>query len=370
MLRNKKLILVLAELLFIVGVTLSQNSAQVTADEQLYNFGLIGESDGMVSHIFLIHNTGNAPLVITRITASCGCTQPEWSKDPIAAGKSTEVKVTYNPKGRPGPFYKTITIFSNAKNSYTLAIKGTVVAKTVAPAFQYPYNIGALKMETKNVDINAVRFDETVEQKISVTNSGRTSLTIQLGKTPRYLSVEAHPGKLAPDEVCEITFRLNAKEVKHKGRLIIEIPAVIQSIGKKTSDQGTVRFSANIIDNFDKQSIIDKWKAPVAYLSGTLLEFGQVNKKGGHFPLLSGKVTGTVDITNNGRSKLIIYSVTCDDEIVDLSGGRREIKPGEKSTFKISIRPKDIQTRLETLVTFICNDPNGPVRIVKVTAYK
>ena len=83
--------------------------------------------DGPVSHPFTIKNTGNAPLVLTRVVASCGCTKPEFETAPIAPGKTTTVKVTYNPAGRPGQFVKTISIYSNGKDgSYILRIKGVV----------------------------------------------------------------------------------------------------------------------------------------------------------------------------------------------------------------------------------------------------
>ena len=79
---------------------------------------------------FLIHlrsTIGDAPLVLTRVIASCGCTTPEWTKEPIAPGKSGDVKITYNPAGRPGVFAKAISIYSNGKKgSYILTIKGKV----------------------------------------------------------------------------------------------------------------------------------------------------------------------------------------------------------------------------------------------------
>ena len=88
------------------------------------------EADGKVAHTFVIDNTGTGPLVITRVIASCGCTTPEWTKEPIAPGKSGEVKITYNPANRPGAFVKTISLYSNGKKgSFILTIKGKVVGK-------------------------------------------------------------------------------------------------------------------------------------------------------------------------------------------------------------------------------------------------
>ena len=137
MLNIKRLILALTAIISITTAW-AQQGAQILSDELTYNFGTIAEADGFASHTFTIKNTGDAPLVITRVTASCGCTRPEWTKSPIAPGKTGEVKITYNPKGRPGPFYKTVSIFSNGKKgSYSLAIKGNVAPKPSQPVFTF-----------------------------------------------------------------------------------------------------------------------------------------------------------------------------------------------------------------------------------------
>jgi hypothetical protein len=69
-------------------------------------------------------------LVINRVQASCGCTTPTWTKEPIEPGKSGSIVVTYNPLGRPGIFVKTITVYSNATDEQTvLIIKGDVIPK-------------------------------------------------------------------------------------------------------------------------------------------------------------------------------------------------------------------------------------------------
>lgn len=139
MLNMKRLGFILCCLFLITANIAAQNGAQISADELTYNFGTIAEADGLASHTFVIKNTGDGPLVITRITASCGCTQPEWTKEPIAPGKTGNVKVTYNPKGRPGPFYKTISIFSNGKKgSYTAGYQRKRNTETAYTASDFP----------------------------------------------------------------------------------------------------------------------------------------------------------------------------------------------------------------------------------------
>ena len=124
-----KRILFLMIVLFTAGmVSAQQKEASITVvDSAVHDFGEIKESDGDVSHTFTVLNNGELPLVISRVVASCGCTQPVWTKEPIAPGKTGEVKVTYLVAGRPGPFNRTASVYSNGKaGNYVLTIKGDV----------------------------------------------------------------------------------------------------------------------------------------------------------------------------------------------------------------------------------------------------
>ena len=77
---------------------------------------------------FSFENTGSSPLVIYSADAGCGCTQPEYPKEPLSPGEKGVVKVTYDAKA-PGKFLKSITIYHNGENNFdVLKISGTVVA--------------------------------------------------------------------------------------------------------------------------------------------------------------------------------------------------------------------------------------------------
>lgn len=368
-LRFKLILLTLASILSITVIS-AQNNAQISVDELSYNFGTINEADGPASHVFIIRNTGTGPLVITRVTASCGCTQPEYSKEPIAPGKTGELKITFDPKGRPGPFHKTISIYSNGrKGTFNLTVKGEVKPKSIQPVITYPYSIGELKLHTKTILYSSIRPEETLGEQIHIMNDSQRDLTIRLDKLPNYFTVDVNPATLQPGETGEITILLEGKMVKRKGRITAELPVIVNSSEPKETI-GHIQIAANLIDNFNKLSASEKAQAPVAQLSGTLLEFGLLQTKGGIIPLIGGKASISFDITNTGKSPLLIYSVTCDDDRLDISGGKRELKPGATATFKVSVRPKDVKTRMESLINVVCNDPNGPVRLIKVTAYK
>jgi len=99
-------------------------------ETESHDFGDLQEGP-VATYSFKVTNTGTAPVVISRAMASCGCTTPEWSKDPILPGASSSIKVGYNTSGRPGAFAKTITVTSNAENSSViLRINGNVKPKS------------------------------------------------------------------------------------------------------------------------------------------------------------------------------------------------------------------------------------------------
>ena len=105
-----------------------ENKAQIKFEKVLHNFGNFPESQPVQNCVFTFTNAGTAPLVINQAVASCGCTVPEYTKQPIAPGQKGEIKVTYNGKGKfPGHFKKTITIRTNGVPEMTrLYIEGNM----------------------------------------------------------------------------------------------------------------------------------------------------------------------------------------------------------------------------------------------------
>lgn len=97
--------------------------------QKTFDFGVIKEKNGPVSHEFVFTNTGDGNLLILKATAECGCTRPEYPEKPVAPGKTGKLKVTYNPLGRPGGFDKVVTVTTNGMpRKVRLKIRGTVVA--------------------------------------------------------------------------------------------------------------------------------------------------------------------------------------------------------------------------------------------------
>lgn len=93
-----------------------QNGPKISFEEASYAFGDITQGD-VVTHVFNYENTGNEALVISNVRTSCGCTAPDWSREPLAPGETAELTIKFNSRGKMGMQNKIITITSNAVNS-------------------------------------------------------------------------------------------------------------------------------------------------------------------------------------------------------------------------------------------------------------
>ncbi len=106
-----------------------------------HDFGKI-EQAKPATYVFEFTNAGTDPLVLGNVQASCGCTTPDWTREPIMPGKSGKITATYNALNG-GPFNKTITVPSNAENGQVvLMLKGEVVAKPAPAATPAPTKVG------------------------------------------------------------------------------------------------------------------------------------------------------------------------------------------------------------------------------------
>ena len=131
-----------------ITVPVKEDKTTVAAPETIslketeYDFGKIPQGKP-VTHIFLFNNTGSTPLVLENVQASCGCTTPEWNKDPVPAGATSKITVGYN-AASDGPFTKFITITYNGTQSKQINIKGEVW-KTPTTSAPENTGLGSLK---------------------------------------------------------------------------------------------------------------------------------------------------------------------------------------------------------------------------------
>lgn len=121
-----------AFLLSFSGISQVESGAKIEVKKEVHDYGNV-KFEGNGTCTFEFKNTGNAPLIISDVKKSCGCTVPSWPKEPILPGETGEIKVTYDTK-KSGAINKNITIVSNATNepSKVLRIKGNVLPAPAA----------------------------------------------------------------------------------------------------------------------------------------------------------------------------------------------------------------------------------------------
>ncbi len=126
----KKLLLLSFLVLFGIVFTYAQDKAKVADikfETTTHDFGEVSTGKPVVKCAFEFTNAGTAPLVINQAIASCGCTVPSYTKQPVMPGEKGKIEVTFNATGRPADYFKkSIIVRTNAKD-VRLYIKGRIV---------------------------------------------------------------------------------------------------------------------------------------------------------------------------------------------------------------------------------------------------
>ena len=115
-----------------------RDKGEMKFEKTRHNFGVFAQDTATLSYDFVFKNVGKAPLIIHSASASCGCTVPEYTLEPIMPGCHGKISITYNGKGRkPGVFRKSITIHNNGKQTpVRLYIEGEMIDNTPVELIQ------------------------------------------------------------------------------------------------------------------------------------------------------------------------------------------------------------------------------------------
>ncbi len=99
---------------------------KIEFEKDNHDFGIIKEGE-KVSHVFKFKNVGTEPLVIKNVKPACGCTTPDWTKDPVPPGGEGKIEVVFDSQGRTGIQNKSVEVFANTDPEvHTLKFKGEV----------------------------------------------------------------------------------------------------------------------------------------------------------------------------------------------------------------------------------------------------
>jgi hypothetical protein len=270
----KRLFLLLALLFFGAAgfAQVAQTKMQFSATE--HDFGTFKEEAGRQTFDFIVTNTGTQPLVIQNVVASCGCTTPEWTKQPIAAGAKGKVTAIYDPKDRPGQFNKTLSVYANTQPQVVvLTIKGEVTPheKTVAELFTFP--VDSVRFESQQLAFTNVKKTEKKIRVMQVINTSKIPVKIQFVTTQPYLSIKANPETLKPGQKGLVEGSYDATKNPGWGNVTDLVKVSLNGVVKENV---YYYVSANLVEDFSGLTKEELDNAPVFSLVSNNIDLGKI----------------------------------------------------------------------------------------------
>lgn len=360
---NMKKMIVLAAML--ISLTAMAQTPVITFNETTHDFGKINEADGRVTTIFQFKNDGMIPLVLSNVRASCGCTTPKWTHDPIAPGATGEITVTYNPSGRPGRFQKTITVTSNAAEATTkLYIKGEVIpkptpqAETTNPAAKYPAKMGVLNIKQKSWNYG-VLIKKAGSKTFTIPYYNNTNEVIHLAAETlpedNYLKVSLNDS-VRPGETGNLQVSMLLTECPLWGPIETKVYIIVNG-ERNLTDPFAITIKANLKEDFSQMTVEELQQAPIFDVSN-VIDLGTL--KAGK------KLNSKLSIANAGINPLIIRRIVSNDDIIHVATPKTAIKGGKKMDSNLVVNTAGLQAgNYSRVVTIITNDPKKSV--VKLT---
>ena len=343
----------------LTAVAMMAQQPVITFEKTEHDFGKIDEDGGRVSVVFEFKNEGMAPLVLSNVRASCGCTTPTWTKEPVEPGQKGSITVTYNPNGRPGHFQKTVTITSNATEpTMKVFIKGEVIPKSAKPVNKYTVAVGELNMKSKLLDFGTIKKGENKSGELEYANLTKADHNVDLATNDAdaYLIHQVTLASVKPDETGKFIFAVDTKNTKLYGP--VEAYAYVVVDGKRNiSETFKLTVKANIVEDFSAMTVEEKQQAPIIELAAEQ-DAGKV---------AAGKVLKyTLPIKNIGVNPLEIRRIYSSSKDI-ICKAPKAIKSGKKGAVAIDINAKNLQPGMyDREIQVISNDYQNPVKKIKI----
>lgn len=348
-------------ILMVLSIFAFANAQKPVIDFEVktWDFGKFNEQDGVVTYNFKFTNKGSSPLVVSRVQASCGCTTPSWTKEPIEPGKSGSITVSYNPAGRPGVFTKSITVYSNAtEEQTTLFIKGEVLTQPRSASENYPITFGPnLRAKTKLVQMNNIEKGKNQVRQLEIMNPGKAPVKVAVENLPNHITYTVIPEVLNAEQTGVISFTFNSKLCSGWGPLTDEGFIVVNG-QKNLNEEYKVKILSNIVENFKDMTREQKQKAPIFETSQRTVDFGVVK-------------TGTkkhlkIKIGNKGIDNLEIRRVINYNREITILPEKLTVTSGKEGSITATVDTKNLnEGDYKRNITLQTNDPdNSLVTIV------
>lgn len=350
-----RLLLVSGMMLFVSGAFAQK--PQIVFKNLEHDFGSFKESDGVQTTTFQFTNKGTVPLVLSNVKASCGCTTPKWTREPVMPDESGEIQVSYDPKNRPGAFNKTVMVSSNAENGTTvLRITGRVEERDKTVAELYPREIGSLRVKTNHISFARMTEKDVETKDIELVNDTDKPVKVEFRTVPKHMTVKVEPQTIPAKGKGNLFVTYNAKEADTYG---FASHRIYLSLDGSNDYRASLGVSATIEEDFSNLSAEQLEKAPVATFSEMSHDFGDLKQ--------GDKKEHTFSLTNDGKSDLIIRNVRSSCGCTAVAPSKNIIAPGESAPIKVTFDSRGKRGRQSKSVTVITNDPKTPTNMLRVS---
>lgn len=334
--------------------------AKATFEKIQHDFGKIKEEEGPADVTFEFTNTGDKALVLTNVKASCGCTTPSWTKDPVQPGAKGTIKASYNPRNRPGKFVKSITVYTNGQpDIVALTIQGEVIPRQKGPEDWYPSLIGNLRMNTRNIYFNRIFNDEKAKKEFVLYNQGGQAINLDLEKSfaslKGFITYKASGTVVNPKDSVNISMEYDASKRNDWGYVSNNFNLITDDINEPVK---RIYVSANITENFG--DLTDDSKRPNAEFDKKTHDFGKINQ--------NTRNSTTFTLTNGGEAPLIIRKTKASCGCTASQPKKTTLAPGESTQIDVTYASGTKKGKQRQTVTVITNDPSAPVVRLNIEA--
>lgn len=329
--------------------------ASIAFATEKYDFGKIQESAGQVSYDFVFTNVGGEPLVISNVQTSCGCTSPNWPKEPVMPGAKNKITVTYNPAGRPGKFTKSITVTSNAEPaSNTVFIMGDVIPKEPTIEDKFPQDLGKVRMKTTQFAFNAISPVKVNASKAELYNSSDSVVTLGVKNVPNWMQVKITPEKVQPKQIAVVEVTYDAKAKNDWGFVVDKFDLTINGVPAKAR----LTVTGNIMDDFSSLTPEQKANAPKIAIDSAVFDFGSIKT--------GDKAKHDYVVKNNGKSDLLIRKIATSCGCTATNLKSQVVKPGESTVIAVEFNSAGRTGNQAKQITVISNDPENPKTMLTI----
>lgn len=338
----------------------AQAAAQIEWLSTDYDFGTMKEVAGAKTGSVQFINRGNRPVVINQVRPSCGCTGADYTEGEILPGDTATVSFTYNPKGRPGKFEKTVKVYTGEDNERTvITIRGTVIGAPQTLSTAYPIEVGPLRLSGKIITTDDVRYGSARHLFLQGYNQSSDTIRPAWNHPSKSLSLGISSKAVAPGDGVTFSLYFNTREGEMPGSVVYPIEITADTTANAEPQKITVEFRANIVPDASAIGGAELGKAPELKVAQRVIDLGHVGDKA--------KIEFI--ISNTGHEILEIKRIRGEGITIDRFPMR--LKPGKSGECKGSIRltgraPGAFATTLE----IVSNDPLNPVAKVRIAGIK